>query len=66
MLCGGRCSEEGLDEEYSRFVLVVRWETDQVTAERIGSFHIYSDPSEDARLGPFGEESWTWRRVRLI
>jgi hypothetical protein len=66
MLCAGRFSLEGLDVEYSRFVLVVRWGADQVTAERVGSFTIYSDLSEDARLGPFGEESWTWRSVRLI
>jgi hypothetical protein len=66
MLCAGRYTKEGPDVLYSRFVLVVRWEADQVSAERIGSFEIYLDPSEDARLGPFGEESWMWRRVRLI
>jgi hypothetical protein len=68
MLVNGRCTkeEEGPDVLYSRFVLVVRWEADQMSAERVGSFGIYSDPSEDADLGPFGDESWTWRRVRLI
>lgn len=66
ILCTRRCSGEGRDEMHSEFVLVVRWEADQVTAERIGSFLIHSNASEDARLGPFGEEHWTWRRVRLI
>lgn len=66
MLCAGRCSKEGPEEDYSKFVLVVRWEADQVTAERIGWFGIGSDPSAEAELGPLGEESWTWRRVRLI
>jgi prolipoprotein diacylglyceryltransferase len=53
MLCAG----EYLGERYSIFVLVVRWEADQVTAERIGSFQFISDPNEDARLGHLPEES---------
>jgi hypothetical protein len=66
MLCAGRENEQGDSEWYWRFVLVVRWEADQVTAERIGSFKISSHSSEDTEYGPLGEESWTWRRVRLI
>jgi hypothetical protein len=56
----------GRDWCTSKFVLVVRWDADQVTAERIGSFYIHEHSSEDAKLGPLGEESLTWRRVRLI
>jgi hypothetical protein len=66
MLCAGRCSKDGEDEEYSRFVLVVRWDADQLTAERIGSFEIQSDTDQDASLGPLNVESWTWLPVRLI
>ena len=65
VLCTGRCSEEGRAYEEQSFVLVVRLKADQMTAERVGSFQLYSSPSEDARLGPFAE-GWTWRRVRLI
>jgi hypothetical protein len=59
-------SAGGYSEGYSVFVLVVRWEADQVTAERIGSFCTLSDLNDSARLGPFEAESWTRRRVRLI
>jgi hypothetical protein len=65
VLCAGRISEEGEDEEYSIFVLVVRWQADRVTAERMDSFCIYSDMIDDAKLENM-EETWTWRRVRLL
>jgi hypothetical protein len=65
VLCAGRISEEGEEEEYSIFVLVVRWEADQVTAERMDSFCIYSDMVDETKLEPI-EETWTWRRVRLL
>lgn len=65
VLCAGRITEEGEDEEYSIFVLVVRWEADQVAAERIDSFCMYSDMIDDAKLETM-EETWTWRRVRLL
>jgi hypothetical protein len=71
MLCAGRCSkrqdeEEDEDEQYSRYVLVVRWDADQVTAERIDSFNIHLCLDDDAGFWLLGEESWTWRNVRLI
>jgi hypothetical protein len=65
LLSDGRRDEIGEDGSYSIFVLVICWEADQLTAERIGSFSISSSASKDARLGLI-QESWTWRRVRLI
>jgi hypothetical protein len=44
------------------YVLIVCWKADQVTAERIGSFTLDINPVE---IWP-PEETWTWRRVRLI
>lgn len=51
---------------YSRFVLVVRWNPDEVAVERIGAFCIDEFMSKEARLGPMGEDTWEWRRIRLI
>jgi hypothetical protein len=65
VLCAGRCSKATEDPIYSRFVLVVRWNADGTTAERVDSFNIFSYPSKDAKLEPFGED-WIRRRVRLI
>jgi hypothetical protein len=63
----GRCSLGADDDEhYSQFVLVVCWEADHLTAERVGSFEICSDSRVDVGLGPLGEEGCMWRRVRLI
>ncbi|KAF2850240.1 HET-domain-containing protein [Plenodomus tracheiphilus IPT5] len=65
MLCAqGRGIESELG--YWSYVLVVCWKADQVTAERIGSFRIYSIKDKDARLEPLREEDFTWRCVRLV
>jgi hypothetical protein len=61
------CSQEEVDRRlFMGFALVVHWKADQVTAERIGSFRICAQSYDEARSGPLGEESWPWRRVRLI
>jgi hypothetical protein len=57
---------------HDRFVLIVQWKEDQVTAERVGAFMTtvadafgsHRRPTED-ELGPF-EEKLKGRRVRLI
>jgi hypothetical protein len=66
LLCAGRDNWKRKEEIYANFVLVARWEADQVTAERIGSFELSSGPSVDAEYGPIGEGSWPWRCIRLI
>jgi hypothetical protein len=66
LLSAGRDNLDDDEETYANFVLVVRWEADGVTAERIGSFVLFSGPGVDAEYGPIGEEGWPWRCVRLI
>ena len=63
VLSAGRWGEGSLNDV--TFVLVVCWEADQVTAERVGSFWLNARSSREAKLG-LSEDSWTWRRVRLI
>lgn len=67
MLCGGRqVTSHDAEEEYSTFVLVVCWKNNGLTAERVGSFSILSNTSENARFGILREMDWEWRRLRLI
>jgi hypothetical protein len=65
ILCGERSCNWVYGGGWRTFLLVVRWEADQVTAERISSFQIFSSPSEDARLGLLGK-GCIWRLVKLI
>lgn len=59
VLCAAK---EGSKAYKTFYVLIVCWKADQVTAERKGSFMVDLRPAE---IWP-PEETWTWRRVRLI
>lgn len=61
LILGGR----KMGKDHSRFVLVISWEEDQLTAERIGIFVISPNDIRETNLGPL-EEKLGWRRVRLI
>ncbi|KAF2828848.1 HET-domain-containing protein [Ophiobolus disseminans] len=56
--------------EHGGFVLVVQWEEDKITAERVGAF-VFTSCYDGERPGPLGErlgpleEQLEWRRVRL-
>lgn len=59
VLCAAKEESKAYETIY---VLIVCWKADQVTAERKGSFRVDISPVE---IWP-PEETWTWRRVRLI
>lgn len=51
--------------EHEKFVLVVKWEEDQITAERVGAFGLRALEPDQATCGPL-EETMEWRCVRLV
>jgi hypothetical protein len=53
------------EQHVDNFVLVVRWEEDHVTAQRISAFVVMSRDEKKTKIGPL-EENMQWRRVRLM